>query len=183
MKASEIQLKKFLSTPKTQFVIPIYQRNYDWSKPQCEQLLNDIIEAGKNKQPHFVGSIVFIYDGYGHFLPGEANELIIIDGQQRLTTITLLYIALYHFASDKGVSDRGWSRLADEIYEECIINKFVDSEHKLKLKPTENNDSDLKALINRIPPTDVVNKYSKSSIITTILKIISIVITMISNGY
>lgn len=154
MKASEIQLKKFLATPKTQFVIPIYQRNYDWHTVQCEQLLNDIIEAGKHGQQHFIGSIVFIYDGYGHYLPGGANELIIIDGQQRLTTITLLYIALYHFAIDNGQD-----RLAEEIYEECIINKFVDNEHKLKLKPTENNDIDLKALINRTS-IDSSNRYS-----------------------
>lgn len=155
MKAQQLQLKQFLVTPKTQFVIPIYQRNYDWRTTQCEQLLNDIIEAGKNNQQHFVGSIVFIYDGYGHYLPGGANELIIIDGQQRLTTITLLYIALYHYAIDNGQD-----RLADEIYEECIINKFVDNEHKLKLKPTENNDIDLKALINRTA-IDAGNRYSR----------------------
>lgn len=154
MKASEIQLKKFLATPKTQFVIPIYQRNYEWRTIQCEQLLNDIIEAGKNRRQHFVGSIVYIHDGYGHYLPGGTNELIIIDGQQRLTTITLLYIALYHYAIDNGKN-----RLAEEIYEECIINKFVDNEHKLKLKPTENNDFELKALINRTL-IDTGNRYS-----------------------
>lgn len=140
MQVSQVLFNEFLISPKTQFVIPIYQRNYDWQISHCEQLLNDIIAAGRNNQQHFIGSIVFIYDQAHQ--TGGAKELVIIDGQQRLTTITLLYVALYHYAIDNNLED-----LASEIHDTVIINKYVDNEHKLKLKPTENNDKDLKALI------------------------------------
>ena len=71
-----------------QFVIPIYQRNYDWTEKHCKVLLDDIIEAGKNKKKHFIGSIVYVNDNKP---VAVVKELIIVDGQQRLTTITLIY--------------------------------------------------------------------------------------------
>lgn len=151
MKASEIRLEDFLTKSDTQFVIPIYQRNYDWGKFQCEQLLNDILEVGKTKQPHFIGSIVYIHDGV--YTTG-IKELIIIDGQQRLTTITLIYIALYNYARENEQVE-----LANKIFEKYIINKFADNNGKLKLKPTENNSEDLKALINRTQ-ISTLSKYS-----------------------
>ena len=62
MKASEIRVEDFLSSNKTQFVIPVYQRNYDWSLSQCKQLLDDILEVGSNNHltAHFIGSIVYV---------------------------------------------------------------------------------------------------------------------------
>lgn len=153
MIARALELDEFLQKNDTQFVIPIYQRNYDWEKKQCEQLLNDIIDAGKNRQPHFVGSIVFIHDG--EYTTG-VKELVIIDGQQRLTTITLIYVALYHYASNNN------TQLAQKIYEQYIINKYADGDHKLKLKPTENNDNDFKAVINN---TQLPNTANFSNII------------------
>ncbi|MDE0471599.1 MAG: DUF262 domain-containing protein [Ekhidna sp.] len=61
MKATETKIETFMSANKTQFVIPVYQRNYDWGKEQCKKLLDDIIEVGTNKEitTHFIGSIVF----------------------------------------------------------------------------------------------------------------------------
>ena len=59
MKASETKVEDFLSSNKTQFVIPVYQRNYDWSTSQCKQLLDDILEVGTSKKmnAHFIGSV------------------------------------------------------------------------------------------------------------------------------
>ena len=151
MTAKEVNFDEFLAKNDTQFVIPIYQRNYDWGKTQCEQLLSDIIEVGNSCQPHFIGSIVFIYDGV--YTTG-VKELVIIDGQQRLTTITLIYVAIYHYAINNNRP-----QLAQKIYEKYIINKFAEGDHKLKLKPTENNDNDLKALINKTQ-YDSNSKYS-----------------------
>lgn len=141
MKASEVRLTDFLSKTDTQFVIPIYQRNYDWKKNHCEQLLNDIIDAGINERIHFIGSIVYVHDGV---YSSGIKELIVIDGQQRITTITLLCIALYHFLREKNPQDMQ----ANKIFKQFIVNEFADENQRLKLKASENNDIDLKALIN-----------------------------------
>ncbi len=89
MKAKESSLHKFLSQADTQFIIPVYQRNYDWDIPQCQQLLNDIFEVSKNKKlnAHFLGSIVYIHDDIYSDNASEMTELTIIDGQQRLTNL------------------------------------------------------------------------------------------------
>ncbi|MEX2410301.1 MAG: DUF262 domain-containing protein [Candidatus Paceibacterota bacterium] len=142
MKANEINLNRFLSQPDTQFVIPVYQRNYDWSNTQCKQLLDDILEAGRKKDvsAHFIGSIVFVHDDV--YSASGIRELTIIDGQQRLTTITLLYLVLFRLAiqlENKSLENR--------INETYLINKFAESEEKLKLRPTENNDRALKYLL------------------------------------
>ncbi len=157
MKASEVKLDDFLSKVDTQFVIPIYQRNYEWRRPHCEQLLNDIIEVGTTHQPHFIGSIVFIHDGV---YTSGVKELIIIDGQQRLTTITLLFIALYHYA----LNNNDYNNLAQKIYKKYLINEFANDEQRLKLKPTENNDSDLKSVLTNSIHTsefsNIINNYN-----------------------
>ena len=61
MKAGEVRLTDFLSKTDTQFVIPIYQRNYDWKTSHCKQLMNDILDAGKYERMHFIGSIVYTH--------------------------------------------------------------------------------------------------------------------------
>lgn len=152
MKASPIQLNKFLQKQDTQFVIPIYQRNYDWSEEQCKQLLEDIIEVGRSPKDeakvHFIGSIVYVCND--EYTTDEIEQYVIIDGQQRITTITLLLIALYHQA--ERLED---NRLAETIYEYYLINKNADDDsYKVKLKATENNERDLHYLLNKIPIPD-----------------------------
>jgi len=119
MKANETKVEDFLSSNKTQFVIPVYQRNYDWSTGQCKQLLDDIFEVGNNKKmnAHFIGSIVYVHDDV--YTASRIKELTIIDGQQRLTTLTLIYLALYQLAKD--IKDEG---LENEISETYLINKL-----------------------------------------------------------
>jgi len=142
MKANETKVEDFLASNKTQFVIPVYQRNYDWSIIQCERLLDDILEVGNNKKQiaHFIGSIVFVHDDA--YTTAKIRELTIIDGQQRLTTITLIYLTIYWLA--KKLNDES---LVNEIVETYLINKFASEEEKLKLRPTENNDKALKYLL------------------------------------
>ncbi len=146
MKALENRIQEFLSSNKTQFVIPVYQRNYDWAKSQCKQLLDDIFEIGRdeNKKAHFIGSIVFIHQGV--YTSSSIKELSIIDGQQRLTTISLLYLVLYKFA--KEIKDM---QMEEEIYVTYLINKFAAEDEKLKLKPTDNNDRAFKHLLSDEP--------------------------------
>ncbi|HWZ15079.1 MAG TPA: DUF262 domain-containing protein [Mucilaginibacter sp.] len=155
MKANEVSLNKFLSQPETQFVIPVYQRNYDWGVSECGQLFNDILNVGLNDSvsSHFIGSIVFIHDDI--YSSSTISELSIIDGQQRLTTITLLYIAIYSYAQLVGNQS-----LVNKIQETYLINKFADEREKLKLKPTENNVEALQFLL-RNDPNDSFVHYSR----------------------
>lgn len=143
MKASECSVETFLKKTGVKFVIPVYQRNYNWKKKQCEQLLSDLIEIGQNKKNigHFIGSIVYLSPNT--VLTSSITELVIIDGQQRLTTLTLIYLALYKHA--KKINDVS---LAEEIYETCLINKFAPTDEKLKLKTSMNNDKALKSLFS-----------------------------------
>lgn len=142
MKASETKVEDFLSSNKTQFVIPVYQRNYDWSSSQCKQLLDDILEVGSTKKmnAHFIGSVVYIHDDV--YTSSRIKELTIIDGQQRLTTLTLIYLVLYRLANDMKNE-----ALVNEINETYLINKFAPEKEKLKLRPTENNDRAIKFLL------------------------------------
>ncbi len=143
MKASEASLIRFLQQQDTQFIIPVYQRNYDWTKPQCEQLLNDIRRVGSNDDldSHFIGSIVYIHDGV--YSSSSTHSLTIIDGQQRLTTITLIWVVLYRKAKELNNE-----RLSNEIFKKYLVNEFLEDDGKLKLRPTVNNDKALQYLIN-----------------------------------
>lgn len=143
MKANETKVDKFLATNETTFAIPVYQRNYDWTLFQCKQLLHDIVEVGKNDKTnaHFIGSIVYVHDDV--YTASGLTELTIIDGQQRLTTITLIYIALYRLA--KHLDNQ---MLVNKIHKTYLINEFAPEAEKLKLKPTENNKDALRHILN-----------------------------------
>src|SRR5437899_12903096 len=93
MKATEARLLDFLKK-SPQFVIPIYQRTYSWTDKECRQLWDDIVRTGGNDaiSVHFVGSIVYIETGLSQVT--HQSPLLVIDGQQRLTTVTLLIAAL-----------------------------------------------------------------------------------------
>ena len=143
MKANELPIINFLQAPNVQFVIPVYQRNYDWTNNECKELLNDIIAAETaDRGTHFIGSIVFVYDGA--YSTSEVKELVIIDGQQRLTTINILYVTLYRFAKDSGMQQE-----ADMLHNMFLVNQYVQQESsKLKLKQTDTNSLAFKAIMN-----------------------------------
>lgn len=110
---------------------------------QCKQLLHDIIETGKSDKinAHFIGSIVYVHDDV--YTASGLTELTIIDGQQRLTTITLIYIALYRLAQQLDNQ-----MLVNRIHRTYLINEFAPETEKLKLKPTENNKEALRHILN-----------------------------------
>lgn len=93
MKATEAKFLWFLKK-SPQFLIPIYQRTYSWTERECRQLWDDILRTGKNDDiaAHFVGSIVYIEQGL--FQVASQSQLLVIDGQQRLTTVMLILEAL-----------------------------------------------------------------------------------------
>jgi len=99
MKATEAKLLDFLKK-SPQFIVPIYQRDYAWGLPQCARLWADILRAGKSEetQAHFLGSIVYVEQGI--YQVSSQASLLIIDGQQRLTTLSLLLEALARAVGD-----------------------------------------------------------------------------------
>ncbi|WRC52193.1 DUF262 and DUF1524 domain-containing protein [Helicobacter pylori] len=131
-------LKFFEENQNNQFVIPIYQRLYSWKKEQCEQLWDDIIKIGGNDKMngHFIGSILYVLDGNTH----SNNPLLIIDGQQRLTTITLLFIALRNHSSDE---------VKRKKMESYLINSDKDGDKKFRLILSESDRDTLLSLIDK----------------------------------
>ncbi|WRG66332.1 DUF262 and DUF1524 domain-containing protein [Helicobacter pylori] len=145
MKAGEATLLEFFEQNQTnQFVIPIYQRLYSWKKEQCKQLWDDIIKIGGNDKMngHFIGSILYVLDGNTH----SNNPLLIIDGQQRLTTITLLLIALRNHLSDEVKILGKFSR--KKIENRYLINSDKDGDKKFRLILSESDKDTLLSLID-----------------------------------
>ncbi|GAA8256770.1 DUF262 and DUF1524 domain-containing protein [Helicobacter pylori] len=145
MKADAMKLLDFISkSQEKQLVIPIYQRLYSWKKEQCEQLWDDIIKIGGNDKAngHFIGSILYERDGITH----SNNLLLIIDGQQRLTTITLLLIALRNHLSDEVKILEKFSREKIESY---LINNNKDGNKKFRLILSESDKDTLLFLIDK----------------------------------
>ncbi|WRA32434.1 DUF262 and DUF1524 domain-containing protein [Helicobacter pylori] len=138
MKAGDATLLGFFEeNQNNQFVIPIYQRLYSWEKEHCKQLWDDIIKIGGNDKMngHFIGSILYVRDDNTHSSP-----LLIIDGQQRLTTITLLFIALRNHSSDED------KRKKIESY---LINSNKDGDKKFRLILSESDKDTLLSLIDK----------------------------------
>ncbi|QQW74743.1 DUF262 and DUF1524 domain-containing protein [Helicobacter pylori] len=145
MKADATTLLGFFEeNQNNQFVIPIYQRLYSWGKEQCEQLWDDIIKIGGNDKMngHFIGSILYVRVDDTHSSP-----LLIIDGQQRLTTITLLFIALRNHLSDE---------VKCKEMESYLINSDEKGDKKFKLFLSEPDRDTLLSLIdeNRRKPSE-----------------------------
>ncbi|MEJ8611986.1 DUF262 and DUF1524 domain-containing protein [Helicobacter pylori] len=147
MKADAMKLLDFIGkSQEKQFVIPIYQRVYSWEKEHCKQLWDDIIKTGGNDQieGHFIGSIVFVYDG---IYTSNYNELLIIDGQQRLTTITLLFIALMNYLNDEDEFLEKFSH--QKIQNRYLINSDEKGDKKFKLFLSEPDRDTLLSLIDK----------------------------------
>ena len=93
MKANENNILRLISGPDKKFIIPVYQRPYSWKKKNCEQLLKDLKDVyERGHKSHFFGSLVYVSEN-----SGSCEEFIIIDGQQRITTVSLLLLAICNF--------------------------------------------------------------------------------------
>ena len=133
-------ITNFLSQNGQQYKIPVYQRNYEWSKEQCKKLFEDIVQAAKRNQLHFTGSIVF-----QPLAPIKGiNNSIVIDGQQRLTTIYILIKALV----DMAASDAEKAMPMAALFNTDQFNQFnLDDTTKVKLKPAKDNNDQLLSLL------------------------------------
>ncbi len=147
MKATEIKLVDFLKK-SPQFVIPIYQRTYSWSEKECLQLWEDILRTGSNDAitAHFIGSIVYVEKGL--YSVANQSQLLVIDGQQRLTTITLLIEALARILGDSEPIDGFSARKLRDYY---LVDPREEGKKKYKLILSQTDEASLIALLDNIP--------------------------------
>ena len=151
MEAKEKEiLNELISGTKCQFVIPVFQRNYDWRAKDCERLFDDVIELATDKEhperKHFMGAFVCKFT---RFVDTNYNQFTLIDGQQRLTSITLMLKALYDYLGQFG--DK-YDEVRNEITETYLINKFAkDQTLRLKLKPNQVDNDNYIKLMNDEP--------------------------------
>lgn len=127
MEAKESTINDFFALTGTIFSIPVYQRNYTWGEENCEKLLQDIISISQNKKTHFMGSITYIL----HHIDDEKSlrklqEFVIIDGQQRITTLMLLLKAIE-------------TKIPNEEIKKEIDGLLNLSGQKLRLKPIKSD--------------------------------------------
>ena len=144
MKASECGLLDCISKPE-QFVVPIYQRSYSWTRENCNQLLRDIIRAGENDHvsTHFIGAIVYIEKGLSQVSRKEPN--LIIDGQQRLTTTSLLLAAV---AEALGEEEDFYDLSASKIRNRLLIDNLEKGDRRYKLLLGETDREALIAIVS-----------------------------------
>jgi len=150
MKASEARFLDFIKK-SPQFVIPIYQRSYSWTEKECKQLWDDIIRTGKDNaiSAHFIGSIVYIEKGVYQIT--SQSPLLVIDGQQRLTTLSLLLAALANalekLPEEKREPEDGFSPRKLKNY--YLINPEEEGERHFKLILSETDRESLIAIVNK----------------------------------
>ncbi|WP_191565973.1 DUF262 domain-containing protein [Metabacillus idriensis] len=195
MKATESIIQPMIEGTK-QFVIPLFQRTYSWSSPQWKQLWDDILEIRitHEHRSHFIGSIVSMsMDSEPH----EVQKYLVIDGQQRLTTLSILLITIRDIARESG--DR---ELAEEIHENLLVNKWKTGDSFYKLLPTQVDRQVYKSLIDSSDQNDEKsgirqaydyfrNKISKveidfrelKTLLSTRLSLVSIVLASDDNPY
>ncbi len=156
MKGNAIPLCAFIEGNKTQYVIPVYQRNYDWLIGNCDQLLSDLRKMDVSKhQTHFFGSIVTaMADGYG-------NNRLVIDGQQRITTVSLLLLAAIKAVKDEKLPIIHSERV-DEAYEVFLKAKFCSSPRKIKLVPIDNDIEAYDRIFNEEEPLIEGSKMTRN---------------------
>lgn len=157
MKANRMWLfSDVLEKNKRVFKVPVYQRNYDWTNIQCEKLYQDIMNANEKNCQHFTGTVVYIDDINGG---SGLNEVLIIDGQQRITTMYILLKALYDAA-------KGVSVLVESEVEEVMFNRHCDEKYKVKLKPVKTDNEQLILLIkNKVDDMDRNSNVYKNYIV------------------
>ena len=146
MQAIDKPFLQFLEGVDKRFSIPVYQRNYDWKREHCEQLFNDLLDIIKyDFRNHFLGSIVYVFEDSK---PGM--EFLIIDGQQRIATISLLLLALHNLIIRNEIEAKSNS-LSEQIRELYLIDKFAQEERRIKLKPVKKDNQAFLALFKNNP--------------------------------
>lgn len=160
MEANKIRLLEFLGSSKRTFNIPVYQRNYDWKAEHCTRLFKDVekIALSNFQMEHFLGTIVYVISRtQPNFL-----EFVVIDGQQRITSIMLLLKALYDAIED--------TELKADIFETYIVNRRAPEPLKIKLKPIESDMSAYENVLSDDIESSDSNIYNNYMLFKTMIK-------------
>lgn len=143
MKASDTTMLTFIATEAKQFIIPPFQRNYEWTFNECDDLFDDIIEITKTKAKHYLGNIVYyISEDFN----STNQRYILIDGQQRMTSILLLLCAIRDLLDDKNLNEHNTKDYIDKQY---LTNSSSDSDFKIKLKQTSYDNEKFELVIRK----------------------------------
>jgi len=154
MKGEAQPLIKYFDGSDKRFIIPLYQRNYDWKEENCEQLFQDLIKLhNSDRKSHFFGSIV-------SSIQFGTEDIFIIDGQQRITTVSLLLIAMVNAKKD-GLIEATDAKLVEKIFKRYLVDEYQEDERKVKLKPIKKDMQAFDALLYK--PKD---QYIKESNVT-----------------
>ena len=154
MKGDAQPLIKFFDGSDKRFIIPLYQRNYDWKEDNCEQLFQDLIKLhNSDRKSHFFGSIV-------SSIQSGTEDRYIIDGQQRITTVSLMLIAMVN-AKKEGLIEADDAKLVEKIFKRYLVDEYQEDERKVKLKPIKKDMQAFDALLYK--PKD---QYIKESNVT-----------------
>lgn len=130
MQVRHTPLYQFLEGASKSFIIPVYQRDYAWTKQNCQKLWDDIVDlCQNNRNDHFLGTLVTVGKGM--------EEFTVIDGQQRLTTISILIKALHSYIQEHPEKDSSGQNLTEQL-QDFLINKYsVEQSEKIRLKPNK----------------------------------------------
>ena len=134
-----------------QFVIPAFQRDYSWTTEQCQQMWKDITRAGSNDEDHFIGSFVYIAGNTAAVF----SSWLVVDGQQRLTTLTLLLIALRDH-----IRETGWVGLeptTEQIDAYFLTNEHESGHRRYKVALRRHDDATLRVLVDGKNASEVEN--------------------------
>ncbi len=157
MKGELRPILEFLEGKSNKYYIPVYQRNYDWKKENCERLFNDLVDVVReDRRSHFFGSIV-----YARLTDEGSHDFNIIDGQQRITTLLLLLIAICRNIEDGYVTTEN-DELRDMIWEEYIVAKWGKDKRKIRLKPIKKDCESFDSIVLN----NNLEEYNQSSNIT-----------------
>ena len=151
MKATEAKLLDFLHK-SPQFIIPIYQRTYSWTESECKQLWEDILRTGSDDRihAHFMGSVVYIEEGL--YQVSTHSPLLVIDGQQRLTTVSLILEALARSLTDGQEPIEGFS--AKKLRSYYLMNPLEEGDRRYKLLLTQTDKQTLLSMMDQRPLPD-----------------------------
>lgn len=151
MKATETTILKFIGGEDKVFIIPPFQRNYEWTSEQCEELFEDILLAVKNKKNHYLGNIIYYV---GENDGASFSENILIDGQQRVTTVLLLLCAIRDLATDES--------LRKKIDRKYLKNEDADDSYRVRLKQTDYDEGCFERLVDGKFRDDEIGKIAEN---------------------
>lgn len=130
MQGESTKLEWFMSGASSRFDIPVYQRNYNWREANCKQLFDDLVKIIKhNRKTHFFGSIISVLDHYG-----PEVEFLVIDGQQRLTTISILCVAMYNLLTHYKVFCEEQEYIAKQLWVKFLMDEEVHHRPEIKMR-------------------------------------------------